>query len=94
MQTLTFMFIVSKKIATLKFFLHTDGHLAGQPNADHYIESHFSCVSKTENHHSHQSLQMLKTRHGREAMTSVDGGPPDIQTESTGVCVQLLCSAN
>ena len=50
MPRLTFViFKVSEKIATLKFLPHTDTRPAGRPNTDHYIDSHFSCESKSIN---------------------------------------------
>ena len=43
-ENLTFgMFIVSKKIMTLKLLIHRP---AGRPNTDHYKDWHFSCEPK------------------------------------------------
>ena len=46
MQSLTFIvFIVSEKIATLKFLPHIDTSWVGWPNTDYYIDWHFSSES-------------------------------------------------
>ena len=51
MKNFTFIiFIVSQKIATLKFLPHTKcsaGRRAGRPNADHYILTFFMRAKKT-----------------------------------------------
>ena len=48
MQSLTFIiFITSEKIATLKFFPHTDLRPDGRLNADHYIDTFFMWFTNT-----------------------------------------------
>ena len=40
-------------MAMLKFLVHTE--LNG-PNTEHYIDSHFSCGSKTQAYHNHDTV--------------------------------------
>ena len=62
MQSLTFIiFMVSVKIATLKFLPPTDNRLAtGQSNTDHYIDSNFSCESKMDLNNENNIHMVIK----------------------------------
>ena len=49
MQSLTLIiFMVSEKIAVLKFLPHTDNWPASQSGTDHSIDSHFHVIQKSK----------------------------------------------